>query len=233
VDSLLQQQDRDGFWREFALQPGASEAWTTAWVGWCLARAIPGGGARQARIRASCARAATSLWRSRSTDGWGYNRRTGPDADTTSWVLRFLGACGSRLEPAPYLAPYVDAGGGVHTFRELDFGAWTDAHDDVAANAGLALLTTSASRPLADRIKHRLATRFPGQTYWWSTPTYGVAWTLRFLKASGGLSPRIADSARDWVARLPPSESAFEVAHRLMAVIATATSSCAGVAHVN
>jgi hypothetical protein len=132
-----------------------------------------------------------------------------------------------------YLARYIDAGGGVHTFRELDFGSWTDAHDDVAANAGLALLTTSASRPLVNRVKQRLARRFPGETYWWSTPTYGVAWALRFLNASGGLSPFVRSTAHHWIANLPESVSSFEVAHRIMAVVETETSECAAVVLVN
>src|SRR6478752_7618982 len=119
VDFLLEQQDRDGFWREFDLQPGASEAWTTAWVGWCLCRMVLRERAQRARIRESCRRAAAALRDSRIVGGWGYNRRAGPDADTTSWVLRFLSACGFNIEPIVYLGPHVDSGGGVHTFREL------------------------------------------------------------------------------------------------------------------
>src|SRR5207245_6691366 len=96
---------------------------------------------RRFQIRESCQRAAAAVWRSQREGGWGYNRGTGPDADTSAWVLRFLSACGFGVEPTSYLAPYIDPGGGVHTFREPGFGSWTDAHDDVAANAGLALLT--------------------------------------------------------------------------------------------
>jgi hypothetical protein len=217
VNVLLQQQDKDGFWREFELQPGASESWATAWVAWCLSGRA--GRGWQMPVRASCRRAAAVVWHARTNGGWGYNRGTGPDADTTSWVLRFLCACGSRVEPLPYLAPYIDAGGGVHTFRELGFGAWTDAHDDVAANAGLALLTAGPRAPAVDRIRRHLTRRFPGETYWWSTPTYGVAWTLRFLSASGGLPPAVRTTAQAWIANLPESSSSFEVAHRLMAVL--------------
>jgi hypothetical protein len=219
VGFLLQQQDRDGFWREFLLQPGASESWTTAWVGWCLERAIPRGNAYRLHVGQACDRAAKILWPSRREGGWGYNRRTGPDADTTSWVLRFLYDRGLRTEPAGWLSPYIDAGGGVHTFRELDFGAWTGPHDDVAANAGLALLPTPAGRALVGRIRRRLVTRFPGETYWWSTPAYGVAGTLRFLAASGGLSPEIRGIARRWIGDLPDSDSSFEIANRLMTAI--------------
>lgn len=233
VDFLLQQQDEDGFWREFDLEPGASESWATAWVGWCLTRAFSGGRTRQLQIRESCKRAAATLWCSRRDGGWGYNRGTGPDADTTSWVLRFLSACGFRIEPAMYLAPYIDPGGAVHTFREPGFGSWTDAHDDVAANVGLALVTSSKARPQVARVRHRLARRFPGETFWWSTPTYGAAWALRLLSASGGFSQRIRKAAQTWIAALPESTSSFEVAHRLIAVAEAETSNCAAVALVN
>jgi hypothetical protein len=219
VDFLLEQQDKDGFWREFDLEPGASESWATAWVGWCLTRAFFRGRTHRAGIHESCRRAAVTLRRSQIGGGWGYNRGTGPDADTTSWVLRFLWSCGFRVDPTPYLAPYIDAGGGVHTFRELDYGAWTDAHDDVAANAGLALLTSPASRAVVKRIQHRLISRFPGETYWWSTPTYGVAWTLRLLNASGGMPDDVHRTAQNWIGDLLETTSSFEAAHRIMAVV--------------
>src|SRR5581483_3612011 len=215
------------------LRPGASESWTTAWVGWCLTRAFSGGRTRQFQIRDSCKRAAAALCPSRGEGGWGYNRRTGPDADTTSWVLRFLSACGVCIEPADDLAPYIDTGGGVHTFREAGFGSWTDAHDDVAANAGLALLTTSASQPLLARVRNRLARRFPWETFWWSTPTYGAAWALRLLSASGGFSDQIRKEAQSWIADLPESASGFEVAHRLIVIFETQRSGGAAVALVD
>lgn len=217
VDVLLQRQDQDGFWREFDLQPGASEAWTTAWVGWCLTRAVPDGSAQALRIRTSCGRAAASVWNAQRSGGWGYNRRSGPDADTTSWVLRFLTARGLRVEPAGFLTPYIDPGGGVHTFRDSGYGAWTHAHDDVAANAGLALVSTPTARSLVARIERRLVARFPGDTYWWSTPIYGAAWMLRFIDACGDVSETVHDRARRWIEDLPPSDSPFELAHRLLA----------------
>jgi hypothetical protein len=232
VDALLEQQDKDGFWHEFDLKPGPSDAWTTAWVGWCLCRTLGIDLRQEARIRQSCRYAASVVWSSRAQGGWGYNRSTGPDADTTAWVLRFLSSCGYRVDPTGYLAPYVDPGGGVHTFRELDFGAWTDAHDDVAANAGLALATSSASRLIAP-VRERLVQRFPIVTYWWSTSTYGLAWCVRFLNASGGLPCKVRSLARSSIFNLQESESAFEAAHQILAVLETEQSSTAALALVN
>jgi hypothetical protein len=81
---LLAQQDDDSFWREFALAPGASESWATAWVGWCLAGTAISTGAPHAAVRNALARARSALATARRAGGWGYNRSTGPDADSTA-----------------------------------------------------------------------------------------------------------------------------------------------------
>ncbi|CAN7634989.1 hypothetical protein LJR230_004683 [Trinickia sp. LjRoot230] len=233
IDALLDQQDKDGLWREFALHPGAAEAWTTAWVGWCLLRSdgttaedsasvrpdlMPAALPRRRRVRWSCMRAATAVGRMcRPDDGWGYNRAGGADADSTAWALRFLAACHVSIDPLPWLNRFVDAGGGVHTFVDDGYGSWTDSHDDVAANVGLALLHCAASRPLAQRIGRRLRARWPVQTFWWSTPTYGIAWTLRLLSALGaGLPDAEYSNAQTWLRARPLATDAFECAHRLM-----------------
>lgn len=218
IDVLLDRQDTDGFWREFELKPGASEAWATAWVGWCLIGAASRSRNRLIQTREACQHAAAAVLKSKGASGWGYNRRTGPDADTTAWVLRFLSACGFHVDPPTYLAPYIDPGGGVHTFREHDFGSWTHVHDDVAANTGLALLATTTGRDLAMRLRLRLEERFPIKTFWWSTADYGVSWSLRFLAESGGLSHPVRASAAAWLSSRPDAPLSFELAHRLMAV---------------
>ncbi len=218
IDFLLQEQDADGFWREFDLPPGASESWTTAWVGWCLTRAVSTDPIQQFRVRKACSRAARAVWETRCPGGWGYNHRTGPDADSTAWVLRFLNACGAHIRPTEFLLPYIDPGGGVHTFREARYRSWTNGHDDVAANAGLALFASTAANQLVSRIQDRLVRRFPVETFWWSTPTYGIAWTLCLLSASGSLSQQIRQTAFNWIGDLSDSMSSFEIAHRLMAV---------------
>lgn len=233
IDYLILHQDKDGFWREFDLQPGASECWTTAWVGWCLTQATCADHLRQSRVEACCRRALAALWHARREAGWGYNRATGPDADTISWVLRFSAACGMRTDPVAYLAPYIDPGGRVHTFRESEFGSWSDAHDDVAANVGLALLTAPDAQVLTARVKQYLCGHFPGQTFWWSTPTYGVAWIVRFLSAAGGLPDGIRSSADNWISGLAETDVPMEVAHRLLAIAETDITGRASVVLVN
>ncbi|MDM5177584.1 hypothetical protein PO883_10310 [Massilia sp. DJPM01] len=221
IDYLLSQQDEDGFWREFDLAPGPSEAWTTAWVGWCLSGAAERGPAARVRVQAALARACRAVMSAKGDAGWGYNRRTGADADSTAWALRFCAAQGVALDGAGLLAPYVDAGGGVHTFVEPGWGRWTDAHDDVAANAGLALLAMPKAGATLQRIVRRVVECCPGHTFWWSTQAYGIAWGLRLLsacpaQAPGGLPP----GCRQALDALPRPASCFDVAHRLLAALA-------------
>lgn len=244
VTALLSMQDADGLWREFDLKPGASQAWTTAWVGWCLRRCmgqaactsggvVPGWAtaARQRALADACGRAARAVIALRGPRGWGYNRASGADADSTAWVLRFLAACGAGMDPLPWLAPYVDAAGGVHTFVDEGHGRWTDAHDDVAATVGLALLHGPASRPLARRIAAGLAHRWPVRTFWWSTPAYGRAWCLRLLAAlpGGGAPAALQVEALSWLRSQPAPTDAFEAAHRLMMATQLGDRRCADV----
>jgi hypothetical protein len=232
ADALLELQDRDGFWREFDLKPGASEAWVTGWVGWCL-RASRYRVDQRFHVRESCRRAIAALLAIKQPDGWGYSRRTGPDADTNAWVLRFLASCGLKVDALAYLKPYIDPGGGVHTFTEPGFGDWTNAHDDVAANVGLAFVEAGQKPREAAAIAARLAQRFPPETYWWSTPEYGAAWTLRCLTSFGGIPPSVRASAHDWIAHRPAPATAFETAHRLIALqsLNASQASCLGLAN--
>ncbi|WP_167088725.1 hypothetical protein [Massilia frigida] len=221
IDYLLSQQDGDGFWREFDLAPGPSEAWTTAWVGWCLTGAAERGPAARVRVQAALARACRAVMSAKGDAGWGYNRRTGADADSTAWALRFCAAQGMALDGAGLLAPYIDAGGGVHTFVEPGWGRWTDAHDDVAANAGLALLAMPKAGATLQRIVRRVIERCPGHTFWWSTQAYCIAWGLRLVsacpaQAPGGLPPGF----RRALDALAGPASCFDVAHRLLAALA-------------
>ncbi len=77
--SWFQQQHPDGCWRDYQLEPGASEAWTTAVVLWSLA------GAQPCSVALPSVRAAMdALHALQKPAGWGYNRHTAADADSTA-----------------------------------------------------------------------------------------------------------------------------------------------------
>ena len=233
LEVLLRAQRGDGFWYEFEVRPGASDTWVSGWVGWCVATSMALSGHRSPGVEQACRRAAAALVRCRRDKGWGFNRACGPDADSTAWVLRFLAAMNISANSSGYLAPYIDAGGGVHTFVEPHYSPWTDAHDDVASNVGLALLADPGARPLMSRVRQRLLSRCPVATYWWTTPSYGQAWALRFLQASDRLEPACIEHARGWLSALPAPASCFDAAHRLMMHMTICAGSSCSVLQVN
>src|SRR6516165_2668721 len=95
---LLERQDDEGLWRDYALEPGSSEAWTTSYVGAAVAILAPRSRALQ-RARAAVAGR-------RRDDGWGYNSATACDADSTAWSLRFL-----QTQSGSALVRYIDVEG--------------------------------------------------------------------------------------------------------------------------
>src|SRR5437879_5014552 len=82
---LIDHQSNDGLWRDYDMKRGQSEASSTAWVGWCLAHFD-----RRPLCGISVRKATMALGGICKPTGWGFNRHTETDADSTAWALRFL-----------------------------------------------------------------------------------------------------------------------------------------------
>lgn len=216
--ALLRAQSPDGFWRDFDMPVGSSEAWTTALIGWCLAH-----GLGDASIRRALRRAAIAVRGAWIPGGWGFNRGTGPDADSTAWAIRFLTIVDGPTNSAARhdLERYVDAEGRAHTFAEPGTGAWGDPHPDVTATVGLALVAANAARSTVgktrDAVVRDVVARREPPAYWWASRTYALAWQLRFIAATGPIPPAVRDAATAALAAAETSASAFDTAHALMA----------------
>jgi hypothetical protein len=209
---LLERQSEDGAWRDYELEPGMSEAWTTAFVGCALADPPPTDPALPALRRA-----AGRLHDLRRPQGWGYNAATATDADSTVWTLAFLAAVDELrdVDSLALLGPHVDPSGGVHTFLEPDrFGSWAEAHPEVTALAGVVLVALDAPRPLIELLRDRcLAWRDGGcwPSFWWATPAYSTACAVRFLRAVDAL--RAPERIEAWaIAQLERQPSSLELA---------------------
>ena len=219
VATLLDRQTADGRWPDFELQAGTSDAWTTAWVGWCLAGC--GEAAEGARRRAAAAIAGLA-----TPAGWGYNRATEADGDSTAWAVRFLATVSEldRSSAQAALRAYVDSGGGGRTFPDRST-SWGAAHPDVTAMIGLALLAADAPGELVGRVRRAvLALREAGgawHAFWWATDAYATAWSLALLTVSGGVPPDVRDDAERWLESVSskPPLSAFEAAFNLLATV--------------
>ncbi len=217
---LIRCQDVDGYWRDYQLAPGRSEAWTTACVGYALLAA-----SRWASTsRAPLDRAAAALLAARRPGGWGYNNKTACDADSTSWVIRFLArheALGD-VPAAGVLSPYVTATYRIRTFASFDrFGSWATEHDEVAPMAGLALLAAREDALVA-RIRAAVLDSWAERgwrPFWWQGRSYVCAQSLEFLSLTGGIPDEVSESERHFLAALSPSTSAFDTAQRLVAAL--------------
>lgn len=225
---LLQQQEPDGCWRDYQLEPGASEAWTTAIVCWSLACVQP------ASIPAPAVRAAlNALHALQKPTGWGYNRHTASDADSTAWTCRVLDAL-----QAPHHTPltsilqqFIQSNGCTETFLGKErFGSWCGHHADVQPMIGMALVKVYAITP--DQELAVFIRQLRGQcilsasqelwpSFWWTTDAYAIACNLEFLQTSGGIPATIRSSAANWLLQAPAALSAFETAQLLMIALLT------------
>jgi hypothetical protein len=191
IDFLLSQQAHTGRWSDFLLPAGPSDEWVTAFVGVCLLE-VPGEQSRRAARRGW-----EALLRRRPDEpGWGYNRLTPADADSTAWALRLAAGLGvlehGRVAAArAFLAGHVSADGGMTTYGERDpvrrytrlpedasFAGWQTTHDCVTAAA--APLVGPEAIEYLDR-RQRDAGNWQG--YWWDDE-YTTALAADVLPAS-------------------------------------------------
>ena len=179
-EALLARQDAAGSWTDWALPPGPSSEWTTAYVGHGLARhaAVPGTQAH-ADLAPALARAAAWLRGHRFPDGgWGYNPAVPSDADSTALAILFLSAAAGPLpdDALGHLRSFQQPDGGFATFRPDGLtGSWGRPHPEITAIALLALLARPdgpGDPAIARGIDWlRRARRSDGTwtAFWWAT----------------------------------------------------------------
>ena len=202
ADFLLAERDQDDFWRDFRLTNGASDEWVTAFVGYALVASgvdLPDGLAAQT-IRAL-------LGRQRPEGGWGYNRISPADSDSTAWALKFLRAAGYRgpqVERADaFLRSHLLPGGGISTYAaatRISFGGsegprddsgWRGGHLCVAANiAGL------TGEPLAGFLRSTQAPDGAWTAYWWRDDTFATALAVEALATGEARARAVAWAAK-------------------------------------
>lgn len=224
---LLERQSQDGLWRDYpAMEPGSSESWVTGVVGWSLT--LPPAGNDTAPAAFSAAEALHAI---RQDKGWGYNRNTASDADSTAWVWRFLARIDDyRGLPAILdLRHYLTPEGAARTFHGTCYGAWALPHADVTPVLGLALLAVHATPELTSRVyEAALQQQTPEglwSSYWWSTNAYSIARNIEFLAARGGIPDAIKSRICYWLNAKVTIASSFEIAQEL-AIAACVDKNC-------
>lgn len=200
---LADRQSADGFWRDFALEPGPSEAWTTAYIGWVLTEAPT---RSRVRYRRQILAAAEALHSVRQQRGWGYNRAVAADADSTAWACRFLAVIDDYrgLAAVPVLLSYLTGDGQAATYAgwETEAGEWAAAHADVTPVLGLALQAAGADSAVVARLRRAVlaARRADGlwASYWWGTDAYSITQNGEFLAATGGVPGDLPSRFAHW-----------------------------------
>lgn len=203
---LVARRQQDDFWREFRLVNGESDEWVTAFVGYALATSgLPLPPELTGQSVAALRR------RQRPAGGWGYNRISPADADSTAWVLKFLRAVGHHgpeVEAAKvFLRRHLLTKGGLATYAEgtsIRFGGdtpvaadagWRSGHLCVAANAASLI-----GEPLTSHLIARQSADGAWQAYWWRSDAFASALAVEGLAGLG----RAADSrmrAAAWAGR--------------------------------
>jgi prenyltransferase beta subunit len=112
---LLAHQALDGSWTDWALPPGSSPDWTTAYVGLRLTALRP---PFRAALQALLDRAGRWLLARRAVEGgWAYNPAVEEDADSTSLALLFLAALAHLIHRSERLGTCCEERTNVTTAR--------------------------------------------------------------------------------------------------------------------
>ncbi len=213
---LVDRQQPDGYWRDYALLPGAGSDWVTAFVGHALSGAACGHAEPIAlglsALEASC-----------RVSGWGYNDKVATDADSSAWATRWYARIGMPMpiDAVDCLAAYLGAEGGARTFASAPrYGRWIQEHADVTAALGLALIESGADAALIARLRqwalsHRNRDGL-WTSFWWSFDGYAAALMLEFLAASGGIPRDVIEAAQRELRSMGEAATAMERASLLL-----------------
>jgi hypothetical protein len=220
IGAVLRLQGTDGFWRDFKVPIGQSEAWTTALVSWCLSPWMA-----QRGVCAALCLSREAIFAAHRPGGWGFHRTTRVDADSTAWVSRYLAVVSPAAGVAATmeLLKFVDTGGHAHTFLGPLAGDWGGAHQDVTPAVGLALLANGASQLLVGLVRQAVLADISNtakRAYWWESTTYPLAWQLRFLLRSGGIPEHVKRSTAGLLRAPRETPNQFEISHELLARVA-------------
>jgi hypothetical protein len=194
VEYMLARQFPDGHWEDYELPVGRSDQWVTAFVGLALA------GLQQTHPSAVAGALRGAAWllrRKTYRAGWGFNAQTGPDADSTAYVLVLLNTFGWRAnseDVALLLERWRNSGG----FATYDGPcAWGVAHPDVTPQAFRALPPDQEEslRPsLTEYLCRSRRTDGTWPAYWWRACHYSTYMNFSLmldLKMNDGISPLV------------------------------------------
>ncbi|MCG8669757.1 MAG: hypothetical protein MI867_10130, partial [Pseudomonadales bacterium] len=174
---LLGMQNKDGYWYDYRLPVGVSDEWVTGFVGRSLQAWVP--------EHSSLFKAAGALLDQRLYQaGWGYNKHTGADADSTANVILFLKSLEVTVPAADqeFLLAHQQQDGGFSTY--LDNQGWSCSHPDVTPMVFMAL-SGAFQKLCADNVKRYLTDNCEKgclwSAYWWRNCFYSCFHNSRLM----------------------------------------------------
>jgi squalene cyclase len=214
VRFLLGAQGPDGLWSDFETFAGESDEWVTAYVATALAGV-------EVDDVSECLR---NAWRAmcrrrRPAGGWGYNKKSPADSDSTAWGLRMASALGKShsvgaIRAGKFLARQQCRDGGIATCSPSAWGGhfsrmaaasrwagWCDSHACVTGAAVISL--NQAGRRSALRfLRKRQGSRGRWSGYWWGDQEYATALAVvAFAEPGSSGDELIARRGFTWLAR--------------------------------
>ena len=174
---LLGVRNAHGCWEDFYSLAGYSDEWVTAYTGSVLA--VAGNSAASAAAQHAYRVLHRRHW---WKAGWGYNRRTPADADSTSWVMALRQVVKDKrtlryFRAKRFLERHMIPSGGVATYalacwirrftglsKQVSFSGWCGPH--LCVSAAVALLPEFTHR-LAPYLIARQGNDGSWDGYWW------------------------------------------------------------------
>ncbi|MET0789219.1 MAG: prenyltransferase/squalene oxidase repeat-containing protein [Cellulomonas sp.] len=192
VRRLAQLAHRGGTWTDFWLDPGPSSSWVTAYVGLALAHAADDDRLHadvRALARRTAGRAADALLTTSRDAAWGWSPTVRPDADSTAWAVRLLGATARPVEARTWA--FLDEHMGAHGVRTYAgshaAGRWSDVMPEVTAVALMA--QHEGGRLSRERLAERWVELFGADhgwsSHWWPGTAHPTALVLGAWQLAG------------------------------------------------
>jgi prenyltransferase beta subunit len=208
----------DGLWSDFLTLAGESVSWVSGYVGYAMSHQ----GSEQ---KSNWLKETAFLIRDQqhANGGWGYGPSVPPDADSTSWCLRFLSSTGTQSPESCergsrfLLAHQNQTDGGFRTYSSphdvgrymglkgsISFEGWLSSQLCVTAVAVAALIEGRSIHGIEEALNLiRMSQTAEGywNSYWWSGSLYATVHCMEAIKSgmTGGDAGSL-DRARTWIA---------------------------------
>jgi hypothetical protein len=184
-------QNKDGSWDDYNLPVGKSDQWVTAYAAHALAQY----GNRSGNLDALEAATLAADWLKQFQTynmGWGYNRITGPDADSTAIAIALFDELGMDVDENDRLFLKKQWRNGECMATYEGPLAWGNGHWDVTPWGYYGMLPEDRElyyQEFCNALNVQYMNNGFWRSYWWRNPFYSTFITLEVLEKLGLQGP--------------------------------------------